>query len=106
MHIKLLKLIVEMFETKLDIMTKQLELLKQQQGRNEYYIVAGKTIEDISDRYPSTYEDAAIIFEEWSKGVLSTHRPYDSQLREFAQFTASDEVWWMWINKKYRKETK
>ena len=97
-------LLIKMIETEIEYTSVKLQESKQNQGINEYYIQAGKAIEDISNRYPTSYEDAVIIFEEWSKGVLSNHRPRNNTLREYAKYTATSESWWNWI--KYKKATK
>lgn len=90
---KLLLLIEDMFVKHLEILTVTLEEAKDRQYMNQYYIETGKAIQDIINLYPVDGEDAVIIFEEWSKGVLTYARPSAERLRDFARFTASDECW-------------
>lgn len=80
---------IKIFKLIQDVLTQELNLL----------IETGRTIEDIANQYPSDGVDAAIIFEEWCKGVLSTKRPPTTMLRDYAKFTASDECWNNYINK-------
>ncbi|MFA6780234.1 MAG: hypothetical protein WCU80_10715 [Paludibacteraceae bacterium] len=98
---RIFNLLEDILVAKLELLTAKVKEAEYQQGMNKYYLEAGKAIEDISNLYPVDYEDAAIIFEEWCKGVLSEHRPSPEALREYARYTAKDESWWRW-----RKEAK
>jgi hypothetical protein len=81
----------------LELLTDKLEENKLHQGINEWYIQIGKRIEDISDYYPASYEDAAVIYEEWCKGILSEKRPDENVLREYAAYTARSDIFNNWI---------
>jgi hypothetical protein len=82
---------------KLELLTAEIREVEYKQGINEYYIEAGKAIEDISNYYPANYEDAAIIFEEWCKGVLTECRPSKEMLKEYAKYTANMDNWRNWV---------
>lgn len=66
---------------------------------SEYHIEIGKRIGDISSHYPTDYEDAAIIYEEWCKGILTECRPNRDQLRKYAKYNGNIERWFEWIMK-------
>jgi len=99
---KIFTLLENILVKKVELLDCKLKECEIQQVINKYYIEAGKSIDDIAELYPADYIDAAIIFEEWCKGVLSEHRPSPEALREYARYTAKDESWWRWrkdINK-------
>lgn len=99
----LFKRIFQLIES---ILTKELELLdsklkeyEAQQSMNQFYLEAGKAIESISNLYPANYEDAAIIFEEWCKGMLTECRPTQEMLRRYAKYTGDVNNFRNWITK-------
>jgi hypothetical protein len=93
------KLIYELLETELNLASAKIEEYKSRQDMNEVYIEEWKRIEDISNFYPANYEGAAIIFEEWCKGLLTECRPNGEQLRKYARYTAKSDNFFKWINK-------
>ena len=61
-----------------------------------WYIKVGKSIEDISSRYPSVAEDALILYEAWCKGVISDCAIHDDELMAYAKYTADTAQYLMW----------
>lgn len=93
---KLLSLLEDTISTKLELLTEQLKQSKQSTGVNKWYLEAGRAIEEISDKYPCSYEDAAIIYEEFAKGLLLECRPSKELLREYAKHYANPTLYRMW----------
>lgn len=64
------------------------------------YAACGKQIFETECLYPSTRDDAAIIYEEWSKGVISECGLHDDLLREYAKYTADKKTFHEWAYNK------
>ena len=86
---KLFKLIADLLEAELYRATAAIKSYEFKTIENQWYIEAGKAIEDIVNLYPASAEDAAIIFEEWCKGLLTECRPDHDVLREYAKYVSN-----------------
>jgi len=99
---KLFSLLEGTVAARLEILTEELKQSKQTTGVNEWYLEAGKAIEEISNKYPCDYEDAAIIYEEFAKGLLLECRPSKELLREYAKHYANPTLYRVWAaNRKF-----
>jgi len=90
------QLLREWLEKTVEEASLRLLNLKIDNDLNKMYQEAGKDIEEISWRYPATYRDATIIFEEWCKGLLTECRPDEEALRNYSTFTARPSEFQKW----------
>ena len=81
----------------------KLKLLRDKDTLNGFYAECGKSIFEISSLYPANEKDAAIIFEEWCKGLLSECRPTHDILREYAKYTADPIQFQLWQTNKTKE---
>ncbi len=88
----------------LDTAILNLEIAKHKNTLWGMYAESGKEIFEISNRYPANEVDAAIIFEEWCKGLLSECRPDHPVLRKYAAYTADPVRFHEWAIMNKSKE--
>lgn len=96
------KLIREILTAYLELLTEKVKEYRLLHETDQFNIMAGRAIEEISYRYPATYEDAAIIYEEWCKGLISECRLDGIRLREYAKYTSDSDRYREWV-RKYNK---
>lgn len=90
------KILRKMLEVHLELLNEELQEYKKLHSKDSFNIIAGRKIEEISNLYPASYEDAAIIYEEWCKGLLSECRPDELRLREYAKYVSDPDRYRMW----------
>ena len=97
---KIIKLLQELIESELKLCIEELKEYERLHNQDAFNLEAGRVIEEISNLYPASYQDAAIIFEEWCKGLLLECRPERDVLREYARYTAQPENFRRWLRER------
>ena len=92
----MLKLIRKMLEAYMELLIEKIQEYKNLHSKDSFNLIAGRKIEEISNLYPASYEDAAIIYEEWCKGLLSECRPDELKLREYAKYVGDPDKYKQW----------
>lgn len=100
---KIYKRLIDILDTHLQIITQELEETKRRNTLAGFHAECGKEIYEISNLYPANEVDAAIIFKEWCKGVLSECRPVHKVLREYAEFTADPSQFIKWATNRTKE---
>lgn len=95
-YMKIINGLHKVIETVLETEELNLKLARDEDTLNGFYAECGKAIFEISNLYPANEIDAAIIFEEWCKGILSECRPDHDILREYAEYTADPIQFHLW----------
>lgn len=102
------KTLRKLLEAKLALIEERIEEYNKRKSLESYYIEVGKAISDIEGKYPSSYKDACIVYEEWCKGLILECRPSKDMLREYAKMTGNANTFRMWttnrLNPCCRKE--
>lgn len=93
---KIKQLLLSWLEAKTKEVALRVVAVNNEDVRNQMYREAGKPIEELSCLYPAEPKQAAIMFEEWCKGILSECSPDEEALRRYAAFTAQPSEFHKW----------